>query len=186
MMKEIFGKIDELLLLKDNVVIAIDGMCGAGKSTLAEQIDKHYDCNVIHCDDFFLPIKLRSEERLSEPGGNIHYERMYKEVISKLNKQIIYKKFDCKKQEFGKDIILNLKRITIIEGSYSLHPYFGKYYDYSIFLKVSNEIQEERIIKRNGIDKWEMFKNRWIILENRYFESYKIEGNADLVIDTDF
>ena len=113
-MKEILNKIDELLLLKENIVIAIDGMCGSGKSTLAEEISRHYDCNVIHCDDFFLPINLRSEDRLSISGGNIHYERMYDEVISKLDDQIVYRKFNCKKQEYGEDIILNLKKITII------------------------------------------------------------------------
>ena len=31
-------------------------------------------------DDFFLPMELRTAERLEEPGGNVHYERFSAEV----------------------------------------------------------------------------------------------------------
>jgi uridine kinase len=47
-------KIDELLMQKDIVIVAIDGKCTSGKTTLAAKLAEIYDCNVFHMDDFFL------------------------------------------------------------------------------------------------------------------------------------
>ena len=52
-------------------VIAIDGMAASGKSTLAARLAEELDGCVIHMDDFFLPPELRTQERLSSPGGNV-------------------------------------------------------------------------------------------------------------------
>ena len=81
--EKIKQKIDILLKenKKDIVIIAIDGMTASGKSTLAEELSQIYNSPIFHADDFFLPMELRTEERLNEPGGNIHYERMKKEII---------------------------------------------------------------------------------------------------------
>ena len=183
-MKKVLFEIKHLLSIKENVVIAIDGMCASGKTTLANEIAKSFDCNVIHCDDFFLPKERRDEERISIPGGNIDCIRMKNEVINKLEGDIAYKKFDCKEQFYSDYINLEHKRLTVIEGCYSLHPYFGEYYDYSIFVKIDPFTQLERIEKRNGKEQVETFKNKWIALENKYFEAYEIEQLVNLVIDT--
>ena len=36
------------------LLVAIDGRCASGKSTLAKDLQKQLDCNVIHMDDFYL------------------------------------------------------------------------------------------------------------------------------------
>ena len=41
-------KIDELLMQKDIVIVAIDGKCTSGKTTLATKLAEIYDCNVFH------------------------------------------------------------------------------------------------------------------------------------------
>ena len=95
------------VLLKENkkeiIVIAIDGMTGSGKTTLAEELSQVYKAPIFHADDYFLPPELRTEQRLNEPGGNIHYEKMKKEIIDilvegKINSTIKYKPFICKNQ----------------------------------------------------------------------------------------
>ena len=63
------------------LVIAIDGRCAAGKTTLAARLKDERNCNVIHMDHFFLQQEQRTEKRLKEPGGNVDYERFVKEVI---------------------------------------------------------------------------------------------------------
>ena len=47
-------QIDLLLEEKDFVLVAIDGKCTSGKTTLASKLTEIYDCNVFHMDDFFL------------------------------------------------------------------------------------------------------------------------------------
>ena len=53
-----------------------------------------------------------------------------------LNDIIVYKPFNCKIQNFDKEKNNKINKVNIVEGSYCLNPYFGKYYDLSIFLMV--------------------------------------------------
>lgn len=182
-MKKIINRINELLNKKEYIVIAIDGMAASGKTTMANELLKLYDLNIIHCDDFFLPPNKRSKERLNEVGGNIDYERMYDEVISNLDGNIEYQPFDCSIMDYNEKIKLKRKRITIIEGSYSLHPYFKKYYDLSIYLIIDEQLQINRILNRNGENLLNRFINEWIPMENKYNEELEIVKIADYVIN---
>ena len=89
---------EELRVLPTGMrIIAIDGRCAAGKTTLAARLAKELGGDVIHMDDFFLPPALRTQERRSEPGGNVHYERFLTEVIPNLasGRPFSYRRFDC-------------------------------------------------------------------------------------------
>ena len=172
---------------KETIIIAIDGMTGSGKTTLAEELAKIYNSPIIHADDFFLPLELRTEERLNEPGGNIHYEKMKKEIIdllkgAKINDVIKYKPFICKIQNYGEEKNIKLNKVNIIEGSYCLNPYFGKYYDISIFLKINEQSQIERLTKRCP-QMINNFINKWIPLEKKYHEAFKVYENSDIKFD---
>ena len=163
-------------------IIAIDGNSGAGKSTLADILYCIYDCNVFHMDDFFLRPFQRTPERLSEPGGNIDYERFLKKVLIPLKAgvEFTYRKYDCKLQKLGKKVKVKPKQINIIEGVYSLHPQFtGKtglndFYDLKIFLKIEKYKQMRRLKSRNP-ELFERFINEWIPMENMYFSTFNIE-----------
>ena len=65
-------------------VIAIDGRAGSGKSTLAQWLSKILPADIVKMDDFFLPLPLRTDERLETPGGNVHYKRFREEVLPQL------------------------------------------------------------------------------------------------------
>ena len=56
---EIQQKIVQMLSEKEHVFVAIDGRCAAGKTTLAQALNKRYGYPVVHMDDFF----LRPEQR---------------------------------------------------------------------------------------------------------------------------
>lgn len=165
-------------------VIAIDGMSASGKSTLAEQLAATLDAEVIHMDDFFLPPEMRTEERLSTPGGNVHYERFQEEVLPQLSQSqaFSYRIFDCSRMDFHGEHKLTVKPYRIVEGSYSCHPVLGAYADLTVFLQIDPEEQMRRIIHRNGAEKAEMFRTRWIPLENAYFDAYSIAQKADLTL----
>ena len=110
--------------------------------------------------------------------------RLNEEIISHLSdKFLIYRPFSCKEQKIISDIKLNKKELTIIEGSYSLNPFFGEYYDLSIFILLPFDKQIERLKIRNP-NNYQDFINKWIVLENRYFEYYQIQKKADIVIES--
>lgn len=173
----IINKINQLFLANKTLTIAIDGRCGAGKSFLAKLLCEIFAANLFKMDDFFLRPFQRTEERLMIPGGNVDYERFKATVIDPLLKKeaVQYQRFDCSKMALSDEIqIISYQSLNIIEGTYSLHPYFGKYYDYAIGLDISDELQEKRILDRNGAMMLEKFKNIWIPLENQYFQVYQI------------
>ncbi|MEG2597655.1 MAG: hypothetical protein RR977_04425, partial [Oscillospiraceae bacterium] len=145
-------------------IVAVEGRCASGKTYLSDTISSLFDCSVFHMDDFFLPPDLRTDKRLSSPGENIHHERFLHEVLQPIKNGLpaCYRPFSCTFGTFGEDVIISPKRLTIIEGSYSLHPSLRPYYDYKIFVSVDAKTQQERIGMRNGSDALKMFLSRWI------------------------
>mgnify|MGYP003765190341 CR=1 FL=1 len=59
-------------------------MSAARKTTFIQKLQKEFDENIFHMDDFFLQEKQRTSERLQEIGGNIDYERFKEEIFEKL------------------------------------------------------------------------------------------------------
>lgn len=184
-MDRILKEIEKTILQKGRITIAIDGPCASGKTTLANYLSDKIDAQVIHMDDFFLPFDMRTEKRLSQAGGNVHYERFADEVVNviKNGKSFKYGVFDCHTGNvINSEPISPLKNI-IIEGSYSLHPEISDdIYDLKIFLEVDGETQLERILNRNGAEALKVFKSKWIPLENKYFEEFDIKSKCDIVL----
>ncbi|NRT94069.1 hypothetical protein [Clostridium beijerinckii] len=82
--KYVFDEIKNLLKDNEKLVIAIDGRCGGGKSSLGAILAEEFDCSLFHMDDFFLPPRMKTKERLAQPGGNVHYERFEEEILKPL------------------------------------------------------------------------------------------------------
>lgn len=175
-------KID-MLLKNGKAIIGIDGGSGSGKTTFASLLCEVYDATVFHMDDFFLTPSMRTPERLSEAGGNVDRERFENEVLIPLKQgtDVNYRKFDCKTNVLSTPVLINPKNLVIVEGSYSLHPDLIKYYDFSVFLDIDVEKQNERIKKRNG-EGAKAFFEKWIPLENTYFEKTQIKDRCDMII----
>ena len=178
----IFDVIDDLLKQKDHIIIVIDGMACSGKTTLANILFKKYDVRVVHMDHFFLPKELRTEDRFRLPGGNVHFERFNDEVIPTLHSDIKYRHFNCGLMDYDETIVLPLKPVTIVEGTYSSHPVFGKYYDLVIYMEINKEDQLDRIKNRDGEFLLNKFINEWLKNESLYFNEYRIEKKANIVV----
>lgn len=183
---EVILKINSLLKEKEKVIIAIDGRCASGKSTLANLLSTVFDSEIIKMDDFFLPMAKRNAKRLNEAGGNVDYERFYEEVVVPYlkNQPINYRVFSCQKGEFDGTKSISQKRLTIVEGSYSQHKYFKDPYDLKIFVTADYEKRLQRISNRNGEFMLKNFINRWIPLEENYFFHEKTAENCDIIFNT--
>lgn len=184
MKTKLIDAVFNLLNQKPRVIIAIDGRCAAGKTTMAQELKKELDCNVISADSFFLRPEQRTAKRLMEAGGNIDYERLESEVLIPLlgGQSFEYRPYNCHIQSLDTSITVAPNRINIIEGSYSCNPHLTKYYDYKIFMTVDKAEQLKRIEKRNGKEGLKIFKDKWIPLEEKYFEECRIKELCDFVL----
>ncbi len=180
----ILEHINSYLLESNTCVISIDGRCGSGKSTMAKQLSAILGCDIIHMDDFFLPLQKRTEERLLEAGGNVDYERFSEEILPHLNESLglSYRVFDCRIMDFNGSVDIKSSKIKLIEGSYSHHPYFNEYADIKVFSSISSEEQMRRIIKRNGEEVASIFKSKWIPMEEKYFASFEVKDKSDIIV----
>ena len=183
-MDEIMAKIRQYIdghPAAEPLIIAIDGDCTSGKTTLAGQLAEIYDCNVFHMDDFFLRPEQRTAERYAEIGGNVDYERFCEEVLVPLRSgsAFSYRPFDCKTFTLMPPVAVTPKKLNIIEGTYSHHPYFGDVYDWKICLTVTEEVQRQRIAQRPAFLHQRFFE-MWIPMEKAYFDGFSIRQKSDL------
>lgn len=175
-------RFDDLLKNQKQVIVAIEGNCTAGKTTLAAALEKEYDCNLFHMDDFFLRPEQRTAQRYDQPGGNVDYERFKDEVLDplKTGASFSYRSFDCSTFTLAEPVQVIPKQLTIVEGTYCMHPYFGDAYDLKVFLSVTPELQRQRILNRPAFLHKRFFEE-WIPMEQTYFEHFRIRQNCDLL-----
>lgn len=165
-------------------LVAIDGPCAGGKSTLAKRLKELYpEAAVYHMDDFFLQPSMRTPQRLAEPGGNVDRERFLREVLIPLSQGVpfTYHVYDCQRDSLT-PVEANPAPLSIIEGAYSLHPDLRDHYDLKVFLDVPPDEQIKRILVRNGERMAQRFFREWIPMENAYFEAFAVRGASDLML----
>ena len=171
---------------KEFLLVAIDGRCGSGKTTLARKLQSLCDCNVIHMDHFYPRMIQRTAARLSEPGGNLDRERFIEEIMLPLKRRdaFEYRPYIPWQQRMGEPIRIIPRRVNILEGSYSCHPALYDSYDLRVFLTVDETEQIRRIRQRNGEDGLVQFQEKWIPMEERYFSAFDIQKRCDMCFDT--
>lgn len=184
-MKNITEKIEQLKKTKRLVLIGIDGPCASGKTMLAAELAEKTGAQIIHADDFFLPFEMKTPERLAQAGGNIHYERFAEEVACgiKSGKPFEYGVYRCSEGRISEKKTVIPEGVIIVEGSYSMHPEMQISYDLTVFAEAPIELRLERILERNGAEKLEVFKSKWIPMEDKYFEEFDIKGKCDIVVN---
>ena len=183
-LRPLIDAVERRLAEKKPVILAMDGMAASGKTTAAAALSDLWDAPVVHMDDFYLPLPLRTTRRLAEPGGNVHYERFAEEVLPGLRAggDFAYRRFDCERMDLGGTVSIPAAAVLIVEGAYALHPRFGAYADVTAFFAVEPEEQRRRVLARNGPESWEAFRTRWIPMENAYHAAFGTRSRADFVI----
>lgn len=166
-------------------IISIDGRCGSGKTGLAELIHELIPCNIVHMDDYYLPMSHRAHNWTELPGGNIDFSRIFDEVIVPLRQReaIMYRPFDCASGSYRTATCLPVRPLTIVEGSYSQHPRLAKHYDLTIFLTCTPDVQVHRLRQREG-RQFASFEQRWIPMEENYIRICTPNPKSDFWVDT--
>lgn len=172
--------VEMLRAAKTRTIVAIDGRCAAGKTTLAAMLQRTLGASVIHLDDFFLRPEQRTPARLESPGENIDHERFLSEVLLPLRAGDLptYRRFDCHVQRLTEQITVSPSDLFVVEGSYSCHRALRENYDLRVFLDVESGEQLRRIEQRNGTAILEIFRSKWIPMEEKYFSKCAVEEES--------
>ena len=165
-------------------LVALDGPCATGKTTLGGVLSQLYQCPLFHMDDFFLPPERKTAQRLAEPGGNVDAERFFAEVLSPLSKgePVRYRPYRCQSGTLGEEILVPPAPLAVVEGVYSLRPDLQPYYHITCFLDVPWSTRRARLLERGGADVLDRFEKLWIPLEDAYFRAFPIREHCDVVL----
>ena len=167
-------------------LLAIDGRCASGKSTLAGQIGEWLGCPVFHLDDYFLPAQLRTPQRFAQCGGNVHYERFEEEILRPFSRgqAVTVNAFDCHAMALKPPVQVPPAPFAVAEGCYAMHPALRGYYAASAFFTHDPDTQRQRLLDRAGPERLRQFEERWIPLEEKYFEGCGVQPLCTLTVDT--
>lgn len=171
--------------LPAGAVVALDGRCAAGKTTLAAAIRAAFPGTaVVHMDDFYLPAASRTPARMAAPGGNIHWERFLREVLAPMRRGegFVYAPFSCKSQALLPGTAMAPGPLNVVEGSYSCLPPLREHYALRVFLDVDRAEQLRRIEARGGPAALADFQRLWIPREEAYFSACAVEACCQLTL----
>ena len=168
------------------LVLALDGRCGSGKTTLAAALAAQFPASItLHTDDFYLPPAQRVPGWEHIPCANMDLARLRDETLAPAHtgQPVPYRAYSCREGAYLPVQQLAAQPLVILEGSYSLHPLLTPYEPVRVFLTCSKAEQTRRLQAREG-ERYANFAARWIPLEEAYFAKYRIEEAADFVVDT--
>lgn len=166
-------------------LVGMDGMCGSGKTTLANRLGQILEIPVFHMDDYYLPFSQREADWKNICAGNMDLCRLEREVLLPLSRGQAVRTFryNCRQDKMVKDN-REAASFAIVEGTYSLHPRVRSYFDLTFFLSVADRLQKSRLEAREGTN-YQNFLDLWIPMEKHYFQELDPKKNADFRIELD-
>lgn len=168
-------------------IVAIDGLSGAGKTTLVNQLKEILEnIVIIHIDDYIVDKSKRYNTGHEEwfeyyqlQWDTIYlkeklYEKLYRNV-----RHITLPFYNKEKDTFTQSTIKVFpKSIVIIEGIFLLRDEWKAFYDYIVFLDCARETRYDRVLHRdtyigNLEERLMKYKNRYWPAEEYYLKKQK-------------
>ena len=168
------------------LVLALDGRCGSGKTTLANTLARQFPASItLHTDDFYLPPAQRIRGWEKTPCANMDLARLRDEALrpAYAGQPVAYRAYSCREGAYLPPAQLPAQPLVILEGSYSHHPLLRPYETLRVFVTCTKAEQTRRLQAREGA-RYADFAARWVPLEEGYFAQYGIAESADFVVET--
>ena len=129
------------------LVLALDGRCGSGKTTLANGLSAQLPgCTLLRTDDFYLPPARRSPDWAHTPCANMDLTRLRDETLrpAYAGQPVAYRAYSCREGAFLPPAQLPAQPLVILEGSYSHHPLLRPYETLRVFVTCTKAEQTRR------------------------------------------
>jgi uridine kinase len=173
----------------ETTVIAIDGLGGSGKTTLAATVAELLDgATVIHGDDFYRPMPEHEREQLDAQQGYHRYfdwQRLRDQVLSPLRagQPARYQRFDWETGNLADWNEISPGQVVIVEGIYAARPELAPYYHLTTYIDTPREVCLQRVRARGqDSEEWIM---RWCAAEDFYVQTTWPRTRAQLLVRGD-
>jgi uridine kinase len=183
---KVLSLIDGASVASRTTLVAIDGMGGAGKSTLAAQLlDAIDDSGVVSVDDFYRPMAASERAGLRPEGGYDRYfdwRRLRDSVLGPIRFGLCaqYRRYDWATDRLAEWRKVEAGRVVIVEGVYSTRPELRSCFGVTVYVVTPREQRLERMSRRDHDDlSW---VEQWMAAEDWYEENERPEDQVDLVL----
>lgn len=182
------------------IIIGIDGLGGAGKSTIAEALKcfleaENNPVTLLHIDDFIHTRAIRYNANYAEWECYYHlqwrYDYLINEVIKSLKSGDFCKEIELYDKENDtytlSEIHVPSGSIVVIEGVFLQREELRDVFDTVAYVNVPEEVRLKRVLKRDGYignaDQIERkYRERYFPAEHHYCMACQPESKAAYVI----
>lgn len=198
--QKVIAAIKQLQKMDRPYIIGIDGLSGAGKTTLVEKlqdnlIDEGFKLEVIHIDDL---IEVRAKRyNTGHPEWYEYYilqwdvhqirENIFK-AIHKRSKDIHLKFYEPESdQSYRKSIHLEQCNMVIVEGIFLQRKEWSAFFDYMIYLDCPKNVRYDRVLQRDAYigdlnERVSKYERRYWMAEDYYLIEENPLENSDMVL----
>lgn len=195
---KIIRAVKELVSAKGIAVAGIDGLGGAGKSTVSEDIcsgleEAGVHTVLLHIDDFIHTRAIRYDA--SRPDWECYYDLQwrydyFRECVTKLRKggETEIRLYDKDNDTyFAEKYTADTGTAVITEGIFLQRKELEGIFDYMIYMDIPKDVRLQRVLLRDtyiGNEKeiTAKYENRYFPAERHYFSEYHPDMNADICI----
>jgi uridine kinase len=163
----------------------IEGLGGAGKSTLARELAaRSSDITVVHGDDFYGPEERDWRSWTPRQGYERYFDhqRVERELLRPLRtgRPARFQRYDWEANALGGWVTVAPRGIVLVEGVYLLRRELRGYWDVSVYVDTPRELRQARLHARGEND--EGWIARWAAAEDYYEQVEQPVQAADLVV----
>ena len=188
-LRTILSLISQTLRHSNPTVIGIDGMAGAGKSTLVSKLQSALkDTQTVELDDFYRPAtKFTAGISNIENTYDEYFDwnRLISTVLEPIQNGLEsrYMKFDWDTNKFDEEDDekeLYPHSVIFIDGVYAIHPNLRPYLQVKIYVETPEPIRSSRILDRKYEDS--SWYELWRTVENWYIDYHQPHKHADIIV----
>lgn len=176
-------------------VVAIDGLSGAGKTTLVSHLSEEPTILVLHIDDYIVERAKRYET--GQPESTEYYalqwdvSRLENELFRPLTEgvtELALPRYDHERDVIVEEVVdVSSAHTIVVEGIFLQRPEWRSYYDYVIYLDCPREVRYERALSRDTYigdltARLEKYKRRYWPGEDLYLQLVDPKRGADIVL----
>lgn len=182
-------------------IIGIDGLGGAGKSTISEMVCSELRSNgihtiLLHMDDFIHTRQIRYNSEY--PEWRCYYDRQWRydyflQTIKRLkaarDNSVEVERYDKDNDNYYTEIYTMTNQTTVVvEGIFLQRKELQGIFDYMVYIDVPESVRLSRVLQRdtyigNERQIMDKYKTRYFPAEHHYFSIYRPDRSADCVIE---